>query len=178
MFSTVFKWLIACSFLIVFIFSGCKKSASGTQGVNGDASIQFSTDYSFGGKNEFKSNSTVGGFASKTNTTGKTQVIITAVQMDGSQIGTAMLTIYVPQNFSGAINGKFENDDNQNTQAVLAISISNGGTNQESYTSISGNYNITQLTGSEIEGTFDAYCKNEGSGNNISLSSGKFSGKF
>lgn len=178
MFPTIFKRLITCSFLVVFIFSGCKKSASGTKGVNGDAFIQFSTDYLFGGKNEFKSNSTVGGFASRINAAGKTQIIITAVQMDGSQIAAAMLTIYVPQNYNGAISGKFENSSDENTHAVLAIGISNAGTNQEGYTSTSGNYNITQLTGAEIEGTFDAYCVNETSGNNISLSSGKFSGKF
>lgn len=178
MFSTIFRRLITCSFLAVSLFSGCKKSASGTEGVNGEAFIQFSTDYSFGGKNEFRSNSTVGGFATRTNTDGKTQILITAVQMDGSQIGTAMLTIYVPQDYSGAISGKFENSSTENTQAVLAIGISNAGMIQEGYTSVSGNYNITKLTGSEIEGTFDAYCKNETGGNNISLSSGKFSGKF
>jgi hypothetical protein len=178
MFPTICKRLITYSFLAVFLLSGCKKSASGTDSVNGEASIQFSTDYLLGGKNEFKSNSTVGGFATKTNTDGKTQIIITAVQMDGQQIGTAMLTIYVPQNYSGAISGKFENGSTENTQAVLAIGITNAGVSQEEYTSVSGNYNITTLTGSEIEGTFDAYCKNETGGNNISLSSGKFSGKF
>lgn len=178
MFSTIFRRLITCSFLAVFLFAGCKKSASGTEGVNGDAFMQFSTDYPFGGKNEFKSNSTVGGFVTKTNTDGKTQIIITAVQMAGSQIGTAMLTIYVPKNYSGTISGKFENGSTENTEAVLAIGISNAGTIQEDYTSVSGNYNITKLTASEIEGTFDAYCKNEAGGNNLSLSSGKFSGKF
>lgn len=178
MFSTILKRLITGSFLAVFLFSGCKKSASGTDSVNGEAFIQFSTDYLFGGKNEFKSNSTVGGFATRTNTGGKTQIIITAVQMDGQQTGTAMLTIYVPQNYSGAISGKFENGSTANTQAVLALGITNAGVSQEEYTSVTGNYGITKLTGSEIEGTFDAYCKNETGGNNISLSSGKFSGKF
>ena len=170
--------MLICSFLAVFIFSGCKKSASGTEGLNGDAFIQFSTDYFFGGKNEFKSNSTVGGFVTRINTAGKTQIIIAAVQMDGSQIGTAILNIYVPQNYSGAISGKFENGSDKDTQAVLAISISNAGTIQEDYTSLSGNYSITKLTDTGIEGTFNAYCRNEGSGNNISLSNGEFSGKF
>ncbi|MBX2921596.1 MAG: hypothetical protein KF746_05315 [Chitinophagaceae bacterium] len=98
--------------------------------------------------------------------------------MNGPQIGTAMLTIYVPQNYSGAISGKFENDNTENTQAVLAIGISNAGTIQEGYTSVNGNYSITKLTGSEIEGTFDAYCIDETNSTNISLSSGKFLGKF
>lgn len=34
---------------------------------------------------------------SKTNVGGKTQILITAVQMDGLQIGTVMLTIYDPK---------------------------------------------------------------------------------
>ncbi|MBS1752362.1 MAG: hypothetical protein JST63_20865 [Bacteroidetes bacterium] len=178
MFPFIFKRLTIYGFLAVSLFSGCKKSASGTEAVNGEAFIQFTTDYLLGGKYEFKSNSTIGGFATKTNTADKTKIIITAVQMDNPQIGTAMLTIYVPQNYSGAISGKFENSSNENTQSVLAISISTGGTIREDYTSIIGNYNITKLTGSEIEGSFDAYCKNETGGNNISISSGKFSGKF
>lgn len=178
MFSAIFKRLITCSCLAVIIFSGCKKSASGNEGVNGEAFIQFSTDYLFGGKYEFKSNTTVGGFVSKTNIADKTKIIITAVQMDGSQTGTAMLTIFVPQNYSGAISGKFENNSDENTQSGIAISISNGGIISEDYTSTSGNYSITKLTSSEIEGSFDAYCKNEAGGNNISISNGKFSGKF
>lgn len=166
--------------LAAFAFTACKKSGSGDDsGASlGKASIQFSTSKSFGGKNEFKSNSVTGGVVSKANTVNKTQISITAIQMNGTQIGTAMLVLHVPQGHTGAISGKFENGSTANTQAVLTIGISNAGTSQEAYTSKTGNFNITRLTDKEIEGTFDAHCINETTNTNINLSNGKFSGKF
>lgn len=165
-------------FLTAFIFSSCKKGSKDGDDGMGKASIQFSTNKSFGGKNEFKSNGVVGAFANKTNTVNRTQITITAVQTNGTQIGTAQLAIHVPLNHTGAISGKFENSSSANTGAVLTISISNAGSNQEAYASKTGNYNITKLTDSEVEGTFDAYCINETTNTNINLTSGKFSGKF
>ncbi len=170
----------AAILLAAFTFTGCKKSGSGDDsgGTLGKASIQFSTNKAFGGKNEFKSNSVTGGVVSKINSLNKTQISITAIQMNGTQIGTAMLVIHVPQGQTGAISGKFENGSSASTQAVLTIGISNAGANQEAYTSKTGNFSITRLTDSEIEGTFDAYCITETTNTNINLSSGKFSGKF
>ncbi|WP_018627170.1 hypothetical protein [Niabella aurantiaca] len=166
--------------LAAFTFTACKKSGAGddSDASLGKASIRFSTSKAFGGKNEFKSNSVTGGLVSKVNTVNKTQISITAVQMNGTQIGTAMLVIHLPQGQTGAISGKFENGSTASTQAVLTIGISNAGASQEAYASKTGNFSITRLTDNEIEGTFDAYCINETTNANINLSSGKFSGKF
>ncbi|GAB3426635.1 hypothetical protein [Niabella aquatica] len=172
------RCLTAAAILTAFSFTSCKKGSSGSDTGVGKASIQFSTNKSFGGKNEFKSNTVAGAFANKSNTVNRTQITITAIQTNGTQIGTAQLAIHVPLNHTGTISGKFESSSSANTGAVLSIGISNAGSNQESYASSTGNFNITKLTDSEIEGTFDAYCINQTSNTNITLSNGKFSGKF
>lgn len=171
--------LFSIVLLTSFAFTSCKKDKDGESGGGaGKASIQFSTNKSFGGKNEFKSNTAAGAFANKSNTVNRTQITITTIQTSGLQIGNAQLAIHVPQNHTGAISGKFENGSSANTGAVLTISTSNAGSNMEAYASKTGNFSITKLTDSEIEGTFDAYCINESSNTNITLSNGKFSGKF
>jgi hypothetical protein len=172
------KGLMAAAILIASIFTSCKKGSSEENTSLGKASIQFSTNKSFGGKNEFKSNTAAGAFANKSNTVNRTQITITAIQSNGTQIGTAQFAIHVPLNHTGTISGKFENSSSANTGAVLTISTSNAGSNQESYASKTGNFNITKLTDSEVEGTFDAYCINETTNTNITLTNGKFSGKF
>lgn len=176
----LFMFPLAASLILMTgaCLTSCKKSASGDEGLLGNASISFSTNKPFGGKSEFKSNGLAGAFSNKTNTVNRTQITITAIQTNGTQIGTAQLAIHVPLNHTGAISGTFENSSSGNTGAVLTIGISNAGTNQEAYTSKTGNFNITKLTDSEVEGTFDAYCVNESTSTNITLSNGKFSGKF
>ena len=173
------KLIVLTTLLTTIVFSSCKKSSSaGSSTTVGKSSIQFSTNKSFGGKTEFKSNSAIGGIANRVNSSNRTQITITAIQTNGTQIGTSQLVLHTPLNHTGAISGKFENSSSANTGAVLAISISNAGANAEAYASQTGNFSITKLTDTEIEGTFDAYCINETTNTNITLSNGKFSGKF
>ncbi len=175
---TKFSVLFSIGLCISFLFTACKKEGGDNNLGIGKASIQFSTNKSFGGKNEYKSNTAAGSFANKTNTANRTQITITAIQTNGTQIGTAQLAIQVPLNHTGALSAKFENNNSTNTGAVLTIGVANLGSGQEAYTSSTGNFNITKLTDTEVEGTFDAYCVNETSNTNITLSNGKFSGKF
>jgi len=170
--------LLSIGLCLSFAFTGCKKEGGNEGPGIGKASIQFSTNKSFGGKNEFKSNTAAGAMAVKVNTGSRMQITITAIQTNGTQIGTAQLSIHLPQNQSGPISAKFENNSQAGTGAVLQIGVGNLGSGQEAYASSTGNFNITKLTDTEVEGTFDAYCVNQSTNTNINLSNGKFSGKF
>ncbi|MCH5715388.1 hypothetical protein [Niabella hibiscisoli] len=181
---TTFKRIFATIILSAFIFASCKKDSSGGSSDNlasGGASIQFNTSSSFGGKNEFKSNAKEQSKVIKVNNMSRTQITFTCVETNLPRLSTATLTLIVAQGsstISGAISGKFENGASAATQGQLLIGSSNAGSGAESYASSTGNFTITKLTDSEIEGTFDAACINNTTKTNISLSSGKFAGKF
>lgn len=182
--STRLKQCMATTALCVVLLTGCKKdSDDGDSGglSSGGASIQFNTNNSFGGKNEFKSNSKEQSKVIKAVNGNRTQITFSCVEANLPRLSTATLTLIIPQGSStasSAITGKFENTASASTQAQLLIGSSNAGSGVESYASGTGNFSITKLTDSEIEGTFDANCVNNTTKTNISLSNGKFAGKF
>ncbi|MGN7784581.1 hypothetical protein ACTJIJ_08645 [Niabella sp. 22666] len=178
------KQCIAATALWAALLTGCKKdNGSGDSGglSSGEASIQFNTNSSFGGKNEFKSTSKEQSKVIKVNNLNRTQITFSCVEANLPRLSTATLTLIVAQGSntnSGAITGKFENNASASTHGQLLIGSSNAGSATESYASSSGNFTITKLTDSEVEGTFDAACINNTTKTNISLSNGKFAGKF
>lgn len=178
------KCTLVTIMLSAVVLISCKKDNGGGGNndlASGGASIQFNTSSSFGGKNEFKSNTKEQSKVIKINNLNRTQITFTCVETNLPRLSTATLTLIVAQGSttsSGAITGKFENGSSAATQGQLLIGSSNAGSNAESYASSTGNFTITKLTDSEIEGTFDSYCVNNTTKANISLSSGKFTGKF
>lgn len=183
--NTALKRIFATIIFLAIIFISCKKDNSGEGSsdnlASGGASIQFNTSASFGGKNEFKSNAKEQSKVIKVNNLNRTQITFTCVETNLPRLSTATLTLIVAQGSttnSGAIKGKFENGSSAATQGQLLIGSSNAGSGAESYASNTGNFTITKLTDSEIEGTFDAACINNTTKTNISLSNGKFAGKF
>jgi hypothetical protein len=182
--STTLKRGFATAILSIFILSGCKKDNNNGDSsglASGGASIQFNTSSSFGGKNEFKSNTKEQSKVIKVNNLNRTQITFTCVETNLPRLSTATLTLIVAQGSGtngGAISGKFENGASAATQGQLLIGSSNAGSGTESYASSTGNFTITKLTNSEIEGIFDAACINNTTKTNISLSNGKFAGKF
>lgn len=179
------KGLFTTIILSTLILSACKKDNGGDGGsgglASGGASIQFNTSSTFGGKSEFKSNAKDQSRVVKVNNLNRTQITFTCVETNLPRLSTATLTLIIAQGSStttGAISGKFENGSSAATQGQLLIGSSNAGTGSESYASSTGNFTITKLTDSEIEGSFDAYCINNTTKTNITLSNGKFAGKF
>ncbi len=180
--STTLKRVLAAAILTAVIFASCKKEGAGKNDLaSGGAFIQFNTSSSFGGKNEFKSNTNEQSRVIKANNASKTQITFTCVETNLPRLSTAQLTLLIPQGAttsSGPITGKFENGSSAATQGQLLIGSSNAGSGAESYASSTGNFTITKLTETEIEGSFNAVCVNYTTKTNITLTNGKFSGKF
>ena len=169
--------------LIVLLVVACNKKG-GTDNKNlssGQSSLEFKTSTDFGGTNIFKSNSPLQSKIMKGQQGSKDNITIIAIQANGMKVSTGQLSLFVPTGAttSGALlTGKFDNGSNSSTKGVLVISTSNGGANQKSYASKTGNITITKLTATEIEGTFDGICENETTKENITLTNGIFAGKF
>lgn len=174
------KYLASATLLTALLLFSCSKKQDDAQETGGTM-IQFTTNKSFGGKNEFKSNSPDQSKVIKINNLNKTQITFTCVEVNLPRLSTATLTLLVPQDATtaqGSLSGKFENGSGAATQAQLLIGSSNAGANQESYASSTGNFTITKLTDQEIVGHFDAHCINQSTQTNIGLSNGTFSGRF
>lgn len=181
-----FYALIVTAAIATCSLSACKKDSSTPGGgggsssglSSGQASIQFNTSAAFGGKTEFKSNQPAQSKVVKAPQGTKTNITFNAVQMDGTKLSTAMLTVIIPQDASSGIAGKFDEGHKGDAYAVLLIGSSEAGSNLQSFASSTGNFTVTKLTDTEIEGTFDTYCENTTTKTNITLSNGKFAGKF
>lgn len=168
---------------IAMLLLGCSKAGGGTDTnlASGQSSLEFNTNIDFGGSREYRSNTPMQSKTIKGTQATKDNITLVAIQSNGTQIATAQLSLLVPvgsTTTSGSISGKFENGSTASTQAVLVIGSSNAGSNQKSYTSKTGNFTITKLTATELEGSFDAVCENSTTNESITLTNGKFIGKF
>ncbi|MEO8769866.1 MAG: hypothetical protein ABI402_07270 [Ferruginibacter sp.] len=174
--------LAICSTLLV---SSCKKdhpaSATGSGNLDaGKSSISFDNTGSFAGSSSFSLSNSVTN-AALSNANGSIRnVSLSASEITGVNSRSVTLTIIVPPDAtttSGNITGDFA-EQNGTVYPALTLSSTNGTSPGTAYVSESGTCTITKLTSSEIEGTFSAVVKNDDGTQSLTISNGKFSGKF
>ena len=165
--------------------TSCKKdhpsSATGSGNLDaGKSSISFDNTGSFAGGSSFSLSNSVTNSA-LTNASGSIRnVSLSASEITGANSRSVTLTILVPPDASttsGNLTGDFASPS-ASIYPALTLSSTNGMTPGTAYVSESGTCTITKLTASEVEGTFSAVVKNDDGTETLTISNGKFAGKF
>ncbi len=181
--------LYATALLSLSVFASCKKNSDDTSPSSnnlapGKAAISFNTGSDFSGSTTFNPASPVQASAIRqASGSGYDNITLTVNDVNTTNFSTrnAQFIILLQSGSStsaGTLRANFSNTASDPIFPVLVISSTNGTAAGDSYASESGAVEITKLSSTEIEGTFSGKFVNEDKGTSITLSNGKFAGKF
>lgn len=171
-------------------FASCKKDddnnttpASGNLGA-GKAAVSFNTNINFAGSTTYNPSNPVQAVAVRqASGAGYDNISLIVNEVNTSTISSrnVQFTILLASSSStanGTLNAKFSNSASDPIFPSLTITSTSGSTVGDGYTSESGDVAITKLTDTEIEGTFSGKLVNDDKGTSITVSNGKFAGRF
>lgn len=182
----LFSVPVALFLMGAITLTSCKKdnpsssSASSGDLDAGKSSISFSNSGSFAGSSSFAQANTATTTALSITSTLR-NVSLRATEISGMNSKTVTINLMVAADAStsaGNLVGDFSSPASADIYPALTLSSTNGTSPGTSYVSKSGTITITKLTSSEIEGTFEAMVENDPVTESLSLTSGKFAGKF